>query len=308
MRRLGGLLVTALLGTLAFCQTQEYTAQEDGTPTISKRVDEVNLLLSVTNSKGKFVSDLVADELQILDNHNPPEKLCYFRARTEIPLRVILMIDVSSSVHDRFRFEQEAAAAFLKRVLRPSVDRAAVVGFGTEVHWWQDLTDQPEQLKRAIDSLQPGGETALFDAITSATGRLQTESETETARRVIILITDGKDTHSQANLQLAIEAAVRSEAVILALDSNIPSEKHSAGTKALHQLAELSGGFVLPATEKSDLKQAFHTAELFLRNQYAIGYRPADLLSNGIFRGIEITSTRRKLHVHSRAGYYSPSN
>src|SRR6202051_3313444 len=101
--------------------------------TISKQIDEVNLILSVTDSKGRFVDNLSSDDLKLLDNHKPPEKWNYFQARTNLPLHVILAIDVSSSIRARLHFEQRAASTFLKHVLRKESDKAAIIAFGTTV-------------------------------------------------------------------------------------------------------------------------------------------------------------------------------
>src|SRR5256885_2890629 len=88
-------------------------------PTIVKHVDEVNLLLSVTNRRGRFVQNLDASDLIISDNGEPPDKITFFQRQTDLPLRVALVIDVSGSVTNRFAFEQRAAQAFLQGILRP---------------------------------------------------------------------------------------------------------------------------------------------------------------------------------------------
>ena len=68
--------------------------------TISKQVDEVNLILSITDSKGRFVNDLTADDLKLFDNHKPTEKWNYFQARTNLPLHVILrLMSAARSAH-----------------------------------------------------------------------------------------------------------------------------------------------------------------------------------------------------------------
>jgi VWFA-related protein len=137
--------------------------------TISRQVDEVNLILSVTDSKGRFVGDLTADDLKVLDNHQPPAKWNYFQVRTNVPLRVVLAVDVSSSVRDRFRFEQRAASSFLKRVLRKDTDEAAIVAFGDDAQEKSaGMTTDTGQLDTTIRALQPGGETAMYDAVVLA--------------------------------------------------------------------------------------------------------------------------------------------
>jgi Ca-activated chloride channel family protein len=276
--------------------------------TISKHVGEVNLILSVTDSKGRFVDNLTANDLKLLDNHKSPDKWNYFQARTNLPLHIILAIDVSSSIRDRLHFEQQAASAFLKHILRKETDEAAIVAFGSVV---QDktahMTNDVNALDATIHKLQANGETAMYDAIIAASGKLHQNRKHGIVRPVIILITDGVDTASKATLRAAEEAAARSEASIFALDANSIYETDLKGRHVLDKLSRETGGFVLPARENSDLKGAFSTIEKILRCQYALGYAPPDLDANGAFRPIEVISNKRGLQIHARSGYYAPA-
>ncbi|MGA7292556.1 MAG: VWA domain-containing protein [Terriglobales bacterium] len=283
-------------------------APEDPAFTISTRVDEVNLFLSVTDAKGRFVDNLSANDLKLLDDHKAPAKWDYFQARTNLPLNVILAIDVSSSVRDRLHFEQQAASSFLKRILRKETDQAAIVAFGSNVQEKTDgMTSDTRALEATIKNLQAGGETAMYDAIVLASRKLRAARGKTIVRPVIILITDGVDTASKATLRAAEEAATRSEAAIFALDANSIYEKNPKGRKVLDRLTRETGGFVLSARENSDLKGSFSKIEKILRCQYALGYPPPDLEANGRFRSIEVTSNRRGLQVHARNGYYAPA-
>jgi Ca-activated chloride channel family protein len=274
--------------------------------TISKQVDEVNLILTVTDSKGRFVDNLSPDDLKLLDNHKSPGKWNYFQARTNLPLSVILAIDVSSSVRDRLPFEQQAARVFFKQIMRKETDEAAIIAFGSSVQEKnKGMTHDVNVLDRTIHSLQAGGDTAMYDAIILASHRLRARRR-GVVRPVVILITDGDDTASKASLQAAEEAAIRSEAAIFALDANSIFEKHPKGRLVLDRLTRESGGFVLSARENSDLKGAFRTIEKILRNQYALGYLPPDLEANGGFRSINVTCNKRGLQIHARNGYYAP--
>ena len=275
--------------------------------TISKQVDEVNLILSITDSKGRFVSDLTADELKLLDNHKSPERWNYFQARTNLPLHVILAIDVSSSIRARLHFEQQAASTFLKRILRDGTDKAAIIAFGSTVQQKiAGMTSDANALDATIRSLQANGETAMYDAIILASHKLHESRRNTGIRPIIILITDGDDTASKATLSEAEEAAVRSEATIFALDANSIYETNPKGRPVLEKLTHQTGGFVLAARENADLKGAFNTIEKILRSQYALGYPPPDLEANGSFRSIEVTSSKRALRIHARKGYYAP--
>ncbi len=276
--------------------------------TISKQVDEVNLFLSVTDAKGRFVDNLTADDLKLLDNHKSPEKWNYFQARTNLPLEVILAVDISSSVRDRLHFEQQAASTFLKHILREETDEAAIVAFGSTVQEKTSvMTSDVNQLDATVRGLHAGGETAMYDAIVLASHALRATKRKGVMRPVIILITDGVDTASKATLRAAEEAAIRCEASIFALDANSIYEKNPKGRLILDKITHETGGFVLSARENSDLKGAFTTIEKILRTQYALGYAPPDLEANGGFRSIEVTSNRRGLQVHARSGYYAPA-
>jgi Ca-activated chloride channel family protein len=281
---------------------------DDSEFTISKQVDEVNLFLSVTDAKGRFVDNLTADDLKLLDNHKSPERWNYFQARTNLPLGVVLAVDISSSVRDRLHFEQQAASTFLKHILRKETDEAAIVAFGSTVQEkTSGMTSDVSQLDATVRSLQAGGETAMYDAIVLASHKLRATKRKGVVRPVIILITDGVDTASKATLRQAEEAAIRCEASIFALDANSIYEKNPKGRLILDKITHETGGVVLSARENSDLKGAFTTIEKILRTQYALGYPPPDLEANGSFRSIEVTSNRRGLQVHARSGYYAPA-
>jgi Ca-activated chloride channel family protein len=245
--------------------------------------------------------------LKLFDNYKSPTKLTYFQARTNLPLRVVLAIDVSSSVRSRLRFEQQAASAFLKHVLRNESDEAAIVAFGSTVQEKTvGMTGDAQGLDATIQTLQAFGETAMYDAIVLSCHKIRESRRNAVVRPVIILITDGVDTSSKATLKAAEEAAARSEAAIFALDASSIYETDLKGRRVLEKLTQETGGFVLSAREKDDLKGAFSTIEKILRSQYALGYSPPDLEANGSFRSVEVTSNRRGLQVHTRNGYYAP--
>lgn len=275
--------------------------------TISKRVDEVNLIFTVTDSKGRFVSALPQGEFDLLDNHKPPSAMGYFHPQTDLPLRVALLIDLSDSIRGRFKFEQKGASLFLKRILRPDVDQAFVVGFDGEVHMVQDQTGDVDKLAAAIHGLKSEGDTALYDSIIFACKKLRHNSESRVTRRAIILITDGLDTKSKAILADAEEAAARSDVVIYALSTNnLTENRHPKGDAVLTLLTEPTGGHILPAREEDDLKHAFQEIEKALRSQYALGYHPADFEADGSFRSIQITAHKKGLRVQCRKGYFAP--
>src|SRR5579883_1446911 len=113
--------------------------------TIKKQVEEVNVVFTATDKHGHFVKDLQQSEISVLDDKLPPVEIKNFSTQTNMPLRVALLIDISSSIRDRFKFEQEAAIEFLNQIIRPRVDRALVLGFDTTSDVTQDFTSDTEK-------------------------------------------------------------------------------------------------------------------------------------------------------------------
>lgn len=273
--------------------------------TITKRVDVVNVVFTVTDNKGRFISHLPQSSFQVLDNHQAPQTVEYFQQQSDLPLHVALLVDLSDSIRGRFQFEQDAASAFLKKILRPGKDQAFVIGFDQHVHVIQDNTGDVGKLSGAIHHMNPGGNTALYDAVIRASNKLRSSSGI--TRKVIILVSDGMDTASKSLLNDAVLAAERAEAIVYVLSTNdLRESKHPKGDLVLESIAKPTGGRILPAREKGDLKYGFSEIDKALRSQYAMGYHPADFKSDGGFRAIEIIPDKPTFKVQCRRGYFAP--
>ena len=283
---------------------QSFTAS-DSMMTISKQVDEVDLIFTVTDKKGRFVDDLQAADFHLLDNNRPPERVYNFQTRTDLPLVVALLVDISSSIQHRFSYEQKAATMFLKNVLRPGMDRVSIISFGSHVQEVQPMTEEMKQWSTGIQKLRPGGETALYDAIILGSQSLRSQAPSVLARRVMIILTDGVDTASRANELDAYEAIAKSEAMVLVVDASIPSPYRKSEQPFFNNVTRFSGGTIVRAEENSELQGAFRKIEKVLRTQYALSYKPSDFQADGSYRSIQLTSQNRKLIVHCRAGYYA---
>lgn len=272
--------------------------------TISTRVDEVNLAFTVTDKKGRFISNLQESDFQVLDNRLPPQAFRYFQQQSDLPLNVALLIDASDSVRYRFHFEQRAAISFLKNIIRPGKDHAMIVAFNSRVHLVHDFTDDVRQLSREIKGVKSAGDTALYDAISFACSRLR--NSPPGTRRAIVLLTDGVDTASRALLFDAQEASARAEVTLFALSTNdLSIDDYPKGEAVMDLLTKPTGGGILPARDESQLSHAFHQLEKALRNQYALAYQPAEFQPDGKFRKIEIIPHKQGLKVQCRRGYYA---
>ncbi|MGA2100967.1 MAG: VWA domain-containing protein [Candidatus Sulfotelmatobacter sp.] len=277
-------------------------------PTIRTGTNEVNVVFTVTDKRGRRVTDLKQSDFQVLDDSKPPQEIRSFHAETNLPLQVGLLIDASNSVRDRFKFEQESAIEFLNQTVHPRYDQAFVVGFDVTPEVTQDFTDDTERLAHGVHELRPGGGTALYDALYFACrDKLLKAPKNTPVRRAIILLSDGDDNQSHVTREEAIEMAQRAEAIVYTISTNVSGTK-GAGDKVLERIADATGGRAFFPFQIRDVANAFAEIQDELRSQYAISYRPADLKLDGHYRTIEIVANDRKnLRVRSRRGWYAPT-
>jgi VWFA-related protein len=277
--------------------------------TIVKRVDEVNVVFTVTDKHKRFVKNLAEADFRVLDNGRPPQALVHFRRETDLPLRVALLVDASSSIRERFKFEQEASMEFFNQIIRPKYDKAMVVGFDSSTEVTQDFTDQTELLGKGVQSLRPGGGTALYDALYFACRDKLAKSDPGLAvRRAVVVLSDGDDNQSHSTREEAIEMALRAEVVVYAISTNVSSSgANRDGDKVLERIAEATGGRVFFPFHIEDVANYFSEIQAELRSQYAIAYKPAAFAFDGRFRTIDISTLDKKFKVRSRKGYYAPA-
>ena len=279
---------------------------ENPATTIIRRVDEVNVVFTVTDKHGHFIKDLKQDDFKFLDDHMPVETIRHFSSLTNLPLRVGLLIDASNSIRERFRFEQEAAIEFLNQIIKYRTDKAFVIGFDTTAEVTQDMTSNVEDLSHGVRMMRPGGGTALYDAIFFACrDKLLKEKDSTPVRKAIILLSDGDDNQSRVTREEAIDMAQRAEVVIYAISTNVAPNK-DRGDKVLERIAEATGGRTFFPFKIEDVANAFSDIKDELRSQYAVAYKPADFIADGRFRSIDIEPIKGKYHVRSRKGYYAP--
>ncbi len=277
----------------------------DTAPIVSK-VTRVNMLFSVTDKQGRFVTDLKQSDFKVFENKKP-QKILEFASPSNLPLRLAILIDTSSSIRERFKFQQEAATNFVNDVMHRQ-DKAIVVSFDTAAELVTDLTSNTNELENSIRQLKPGGGTALFDAIFFACrDKLMLDQPLYDFRRAMIILSDGQDDNSRYSVKQALEMAQRADTVIYTISTNI-SHIDTEGDQTLRYLAEQTGGKAYVPTQASDLNQAFQNIANELRHQYNLFYRPSPLITDGRFHPVSIKVVgkgHKDLIVRARRGYYA---
>jgi Ca-activated chloride channel homolog len=276
-------------------------------PTLRLGVNEVNLIFTVTDRHGKYIPNLQLNDFALLDDQRAPTKVTSFRQQINLPLRVGIVIDASTSIRTRFQFEQQSATEFLLEILKARSDRAFVMGFDVTPTVEQDWTNNLDALETGINRLRPGGGTALFDAVYTACRDklLDVSRGQEPVRKAMILISDGDDNQSRVHPDEAIKECQRAETIIYAISTNWTPSR-GKGDKVLSDMAEATGGQVFFPPSVEEMSNSFKQIEEELRSQYALTYTPADFQYNGAFRTIYLYCNDRRYQVRAKKGYFAP--
>lgn len=298
-----------ILGSVVFAigaQEQKPAPTETDENRITLEVNRVNMLFTVSDKKGRFVTDLVREDFDINENKKP-QKILEFTAETNLPLRLAILVDTSNSIRDRFRFQQEAATRFIDSVIRQHQDKAIIVSFDTATELVADMTDDTEALDKAVQGLRPGGGTSLYDAIFFACrDKLMQDQPLHKFRRAMVILSDGEDNQSRYTLGQALEMAQKADVVVYTISTNI-TRNPTDGDKVMRYLAEETGGLSFFPFKATDLDQSFENIANELRHQYSVLYRPEPLKTDGLYHLISIRVHGRKdLVVRARKGYYAP--
>lgn len=279
--------------------------QKDKNPAeFVSEVTRVNMLFTVTDKRGRFITDLNRDDFEVFENKKP-QQIAEFTSESDLPLRLGILVDTSNSIRDRFRFQQEAAVNFVNGVMRDQ-DKAMVVSFDSAAELVSDLTNDTGKLEKAIRDLRPGGGTALFDAIYFACrDKLMQDQPLYKFRRAMVVLSDGEDNNSRSSRDQALEMAQKADVVIYTISTNI-SRQPTDGDKIMRYFAQETGGVAFFPFQASDLNQSFENIANELRHQYNLYYRPDPLKNDGLFHNVQIKVRGRKdVVVRARKGYYA---
>jgi VWFA-related protein len=216
--------------------------------------------------------------------------------KTNPPVYVGVLMDTSPSAAGKMTFSKEAAKNFIYTVTRVRKDKAAFMTFDNEVNLRQDFTDKLDLLDKAVDKVKKvGSQTALYDAVWQFSDE---KLRNAPGRRVIVVITDGDDTFSRAELRDAIDIAQRTETTVFGISTKagflgtVPGVEAGTvkdkGDKLLTQLCEQTGGEAFFTGDMLDLEKAFKKISDELRSQYIITYRPTNQNFDGKERKIEV--------------------
>jgi VWFA-related protein len=306
-------------------------------PTFVTGVQEVIVPVTVTDEKGKFVSDLVQSDFQILDQ-GKVQNIQYFSRERAQPVVVGILIDLSNNTRTHWNNYRDAAME-LATTLVPGDKRYSgyLIGYSNEAELMVNTTNDGEKIMEKIRKLKPGGGSALYDAIyTACTKRSLVQGEPVDPRRVVVVIGDGNDNSSSKTLDQVIELAQRNLVTVYGISTSAYGFEAS-GDGNLVRLARETGGrveypLVNPYTDVSgylstpsdDGNYAYTVgsggytsaiaSSIFrsvaniageVTTQYILRYIPevpADSVKQ--YRNIEVKVSLANVTVRARKGYY----
>ncbi len=306
-------------------ETEPITPKSKPTPsTVAKKTDddiiEVNSILvpipaSVLDLQGRAVGNLNLADFELQINDKPAE--ISEITRSQSPVRLALLFDNSSSVMQAREFEKKAAIRFFKQVIRPDKDLAALFSVATVTRLEQPLTKNVSQLVDAIENFaKPEGATSLLDGIIQAANYLKDYQ----GRRVIVIVSDGEDTLSDATLEEVVKAIQVTNCQIYVVKTtefeNLKRTGNRVGNaniraltaeRRMQELTSETGGAVYSPVDENELERAFNQISAELAEQYILSYYPENNEEKGKFQSITVNvKNKNNLAIRTRKGYYIP--
>jgi VWFA-related protein len=258
-------------------------------PLFRSKVETVRVDVLVTEG-GRPVRNLAAGDFEILDNGvRQRVDLVSFE---QMPVNVILTLDGSDSVAGERLANLQAAGRAVLDALAPG-DQAALIVFNHAVTVAAPLTPDSKRVLTAIDHVQPAGNTSLVDGSFAAL----VQSDTDVARALVIVFSDGLDTSSWLKPEAVIDVARRSGAVVYVVATGLARKG-----PFLRDLSEQTGGRLIEVEPNAKLAPIFLEALQEFRQRYLVGYSPAGVSREG-WHDLTVRVKRRSATVRARPGY-----
>ena len=295
--------VVVILTALVAVAATRIAAQ---TPTFRTGIDLATFGVTVVDKKGEFLGDLTAEDFEIYED-GQKQAIKYFARGGDIEngpeMHVGLLFDTSGSMSEDIKLSRSAAVKFLN-TLSEAKDMT-LVDFDTEVRVAKyGQKDFPRMVER-IRGRTPDGETAMYDAM----GVYLDGASDDEGRKILVLYTDGGDTHSTISFGDLMTLIRASDVTVYSVGFLEHSRGHIEERAHLQQIAEATGGQAFFPSTMKDVEGAYDKVVAQIRAQYSIAYSSTNTKQDGAWRKVEIRVTRPDLKgskILSRRGYFAP--
>jgi Ca-activated chloride channel family protein len=276
--------------------------------------------VTVTDHDGKTITGLRAKDFNIFDDQTP-QQIVSFSAE-DAPCSAGLVLDISGSMQSTIGVVKDSALALIRTANQN--DEFLLLTVSTLPEASPNFTTDAGTIEENIAYTRPGGFTALIDTVYLGLNQMR---KARNPQRALVIVSDGMDNHSRYSkgelLKAALEADVQIYTIIIdnglgGSTSNTvpfrpsmiakPGDQGAArqGPSLLEELAEKSGGLSFHARNGAEAREGMMKISQALRNQYVIGYQPADSELSGKLHRFRVKTTVPKVTVHARSAYYAP--
>jgi len=301
------MLNTRILPTIAalglFLLQGHITGQSAVTGAIGSKV---SVAFFANDGHDRPVSGVTQADVAVLDNKKVPQSIVGIRGRTDLPLRLGLLIDTSNSERSSSVYQAavQAASDFLNQSLNGKDDKVFVESFDILPNATQFMTKH--ELSAFKIDLTPSGATALYDALRLACDDRMKNDPVEDSLRVIVVLSDGDDNQSRTSRSEAIASAQRAGVVIFAVSTGYsPSRQTARGDGILKALASETGGLAFLTLSHKEVPKVFATIRDQIDNMQLLSYVPADPGPAGQYHSLELKpASTTKLRLRAPKGYY----
>ena len=282
-------------------------AQEPDVPRFRVGVDTVSLSITLLDEGGRHITGLPEENFTVYEDGVQQD--IHFFAHGELPLKMVILLDVSSSMRQKIEMAQEAAVRFVDS-LKPG-DEVQVVEFGSRVLTLVEFTQDFAEVADAIRATTVAGATPLYNAIYISLKDLEAYRSDQLDRRAIVVLSDGNDTQSVLRFEDVKEEARKSNIIIYAIslrasEADLRKEKYRNAKYELDMLAEESGGVSYAPEKLNDLSGVYEVILEELKGQYTLGYVSMNTEHDGKWRHLQILTAEPGTSVRTREGYYAP--
>lgn len=274
-------------------------------------IKDVNLVLvpvTITDAWSRLVMGLGRENFVLLED-GKEQKIQHFSSQ-DSPVSVCVIFDGSESMKNKIALARRAVEQFV--VTSNPQDEFCLITFSDHPSFVVGFNDPLDTMLDKLALTEPEGRTALFDAIYMGVEELRHAGN---PRKVLLIISDGEDNRSRYTAREITDIVMESDLQAYSIGVfegwyPFAGPENTRGGRLLRTMAEYTGGASMILRDKRELESAAHALNLQMRNQYVLGYRPANAKRDGRWREIEIKLSRPEnaapVHVSTKSGYYAP--
>ncbi len=300
------LVVGLALATVVLALSQSPIDNQDQRPRYQVSVDMVSLSLTAFDEKQRLVTDLEQDEFKIYEDGVLQDVKIF--SKENLPLRLVILLDTSSSMRMKMDMAKEAAIEFVRSL--KSEDQFKVIEFDDRVLTLVDFTVDLEKVESAINGAVADGATALYNAVYISLQSLSRRRNVN-ERQAVVVLSDGNDTGSLVTFEDVLELARKTDVTIYTIflrgtEKDLKKNKYFQAKYVLERLAAESGGSAFSPEDIKELSGVYSDIANELKSQYNLGYISTNTKADGKWRRIQLVCTRVGMDLRTRSGYFAP--